>query len=145
MENDDVVSVLVVGQMAAEAMANLKWQVLRTSQHECFITSDFPIIGAERVGDGVRLGVGFTHPNSDFYFPLTRCLAIRMAADIDEGHGYLPPRGARIINRYLMRYADKRLFASVRSDRIQTDFERLHGEVRIGVNALVPMWQGEPV
>lgn len=144
MENDSVVSVLAVGQMAAEAMANLHWQVVRTSRHSAFITSDFPIIGARREGDRVSLGVGFTHPNSDFFFPLSRSLMLRMASDIEEGHGYIPPRGARLANGYFMRYAGKRIFASVRSDRILSDFERFHGEIKLGVNALVPMWEGKP-
>jgi len=144
-KDDSVVSMLAVGQMAAEEMANLHWQVIRTSRHAAFITSDFPIIGARREGNRVSLGVGFTHPNSDFFFPLSRSLMLRMASDLEEGHGYIPPRGARLANGYFMRYAEKRIFASVRSDRILSEFERLHGEVRLGFNALVPIWEGKPI
>lgn len=145
IKDERVVSMLATAQIAAEAMVNMHWQVIRTSRHEPFITCDFPVIGARREGDRVSLGVGFTHPNSDFWFPLSRIFMLRMAVDIEEGHASIPPRGARIMNGFLMRYAEKRVFASVRSRRILADFERLRGEVKLGVNALVPMWEGKPV
>jgi hypothetical protein len=143
--NEDIVAMFSTAQMATEEMLRLKWKVVRTSKHASFITCDFPIVGGQRQGNELALGVGPSTPNSEFYFPLSRGLCLCMAADSDEGHGYLRPMGVRMMNQMLMQYAQRRIYASVRLERVQRDFERLFGSIRLGENALGPMLDGKQV
>ena len=143
--NTPLASLVYVADMTAKFIENFGWQVMHSNRHESFITSDFPVVGAQREGAKMRLGVGFSTPNSEFFFPLTSKTCLRMAADIQDGPGYLPPRGVRIVNQMEMRFAHRRIYAVSHSERIREHFDHWFGDVRIGENALVPMWEGKHI
>ena len=139
-----IASMIHVAGMVADVIEKFGWQVLHVCKHESFVTSDFPIVGAQRQGKNqMRLGVGFETPDSEFYFPLTSRTCLRMAADFNPMVGTVTSHNVRIVNDMEMRYSHRRIYACKKSERIRTSFEKQFGAMRLGETALVPMWEGK--
>jgi hypothetical protein len=144
--DDEVMSMFVTAEMTTENLLQMGWQLVGTSKHENFMTSDFPIVGCEEGREGTRLSLDFTAPDVHFFFPLSSRYCLRMSRSLEDGfHGYLPPRGVRILNRWLMQLTDRRIYGAVRSPRVKEEFERLYGRLKRGVNIMVPTWEGKAV
>jgi hypothetical protein len=68
-----------------------------------------------------------------------------MAAHREEGHARARPFATKRFNEMLMCFAQRRIYSGRKLDRLQRDFERFHGRVRLGENALIPQWEGKPI
>ena len=91
------------------------------------------------------LGVGVSHPGGEFFFPLSSRFGLCMAAHREEGHARALPFATKKFNKMLICFAQRRICAGRKLDRLQRDFERLHGRVRLGENALIPQWEGKAI
>lgn len=70
---------------------------------------------------------------------------VRMAADFTAMVGTATSRNVRIVNDMEMRYAQRRIYAPAKSEKIRMSFEKQFGAMRLGKTALIPMWEGKSV
>jgi hypothetical protein len=59
-------------------------------------------------------------------------------------YGQLPPRGVRMVNRYVMRYAERFIYCSTYSQKLADKFSSVKQQIFLGKNAYIPMWEGKP-
>lgn len=117
----------------------LPWQILCTDGHAAFLTSDNPIFTVLPCEPGkAGLGAGFGRPGVEIYFPLGSKHCLRITSNQRAGRVPLEGRRVRLINKTLMMFARRFLYASEKSSKIEDLFTRIGCQIVYGKNAFLP-------
>jgi hypothetical protein len=130
--------VAYVADQIADAVFEKRWQVVRATKSQRFITSDNPIVTmrTDPKRGLAQIGVGFGRKEALIFFPLTRdaCLAITTEGNVD-----IRPSSSRIrdINKAIMRVAKRFIYASESSHSLDGVFQKIGCALVYGIDAFV--------
>lgn len=135
-------AMLHVARMITEELAKYSCSIIVAPQHESFITGDTPVINLTEENGTTQLGTSFDGKKNSVWFPIGNKVCLVWRRDTDPSYGRLPPRGVRMVNRNVMRYADRFLYCSRSSRKLTEVFDRVKQEIFLGKNAYIPTWEG---
>jgi hypothetical protein len=138
-------AMLEVAKMIAETLRQYSCRVVLAPKHDAFITSDTPIVTATEFGDKSQLGTAFANKDNAIWFPLSTKVCMLWRRGIEPGYGKLPPRGVRMVNRNMMRCAERFIYSSQHSLKLAEVFTRIPQQIFLGKNAFIPVWEGKPI
>lgn len=134
-EQDDfnLYSIVEIGKMVADVLLNMSWQVISSTEHQSFLTTDDPVAtySYDSRTNKLHPRVGVAYPGANVWFPLCRTACLRIAKDEPEGVGSWVPVGVRRINKLLIQLAERWVYASEKSSGIRTLVEKELGRVSV--------------
>ncbi len=136
--NAELLGMLNAWFLGVEVLRKSGWQIIHASKHESFVTSDYPVISGKPMGDQIAWGFSLGGEDSETYFPLTTKVCLRIGRRVQPGTAGMYSAGVRLVNGYLMQYADRFVFASYHSIKLAESFNSAHGKIKFGENALIP-------
>jgi uncharacterized protein DUF4238 len=138
-------AMLEVASMIEETLRQYSCRIVLAPKHEGFITGDTPIVTATEFGDKSQLGTAFASKDTAIWFPISSKVCTLWRRGIEAGYGKLPPRGVRMVNRNMMRYAERFAYSSQYSLKLAGVFTRIPQQIFLGKNVFIPMWEGKPI
>jgi hypothetical protein len=138
-------AMLHVASMIADELKQYACRIVIAPKHENFITGDTPIVTATEEHGGTHLGTSFATLDNMVWFPIANKVCLLWRRGIEPGYGRLPPRGVRMANRNVMRFAERFIYSKSHSTRLAETFARIKQEIQLGVNAFIPTWEGKPI
>jgi hypothetical protein len=133
------------GELVARHLEEFDCLIIRAPRHEDFITGDVPLFTGVDRGGRMELGWGFEHTEVSAWFPIGRKIGLLWKRNFGDGYAQLPSRGVRIMNRNIMRFATRYIYAARYMTRTAVDFDRLRGKIRLGVDAFIPTYDNEQI
>ncbi len=137
-------AMLHTASMIADELRQYSCRIVR-SKHESFITGDTPVITSIEQDGGAQLGTAFASKDNVVYFPVANKICLVLCRDIESDYAWLPPKGVRMVNRHIMRYARRFIYSEANSARLADQFDRIPQQIFLGENAFIPMWDGKPL
>ena len=138
-------AMLHVARMIADELKKYSCMVVVAPKHENFITGDTPVVTLTEEDGMTQLGTAFIGKNNTVWFPISSKLCLAWKKGIEPGYVRLPPRGVRMVNRNIMRFSERFIYGSIYSEKLRSDFDRIKQLIRLGENAFIPMWDGNPI
>lgn len=138
-------AMLHVAEMIANELAKYSCMIVTAPKHESFITGDTPVVNLTERNGMTQLGTSFDGKDNTVWFPVGSKVCLLWRRDIDPSYGKLPPRGVRMVNRNIMRYAERFIYAATYSEKLAATFATIKQEIFLGENAYIPVWEGRPV
>jgi hypothetical protein len=129
----ELLSIIEVGRKVADVLLEMNWQTIFTDNQESFLTSDDPVVSwviNEKTNE-LFLRMGVDSPGVNVWFPLSRSICIRMNKECESGPGRWVDAGIRYVNKMTIMSADRYVYASERSDKIKTLFDKKGGQVSV--------------
>jgi hypothetical protein len=118
---------LDLAQTNYESLMQMAWQVWQTDDL-LFVTSDNPVVSLVRTRSNLaNLGVNVQDRNAEIVFTLSPTACLRASRFTSDGSADVSRAIVRTVNKVIMGLADRWLFASEKSIRIATVFDRLGG------------------
>lgn len=103
-----------------------------------FITTDSPVMTLINQGDGSALfGVGFAHQQTEVFYPLNKRAAMHLRRDATRKKIHISSARVDQINRALMGWGQRYMYASSGHRRLGRLFSQYAGAVRFGKTALL--------
>jgi hypothetical protein len=134
-----------VGKMIADELKQYNYMIIIAPKHDNFITGDTPVVTGTEQHGGIQLGTSFSAADNTVYFPIGNKVCLVWRRGIEPGYGKLPPRGVRMVNRNLMRFAGRFIYSRKYSTRLAETFTHIKQHIELGVNAFIPTWEGKPI
>lgn len=138
-------AMLHVASMIADELRKYACMIVVAPKHEEFITGDTPVVNLTEENGTTQLGTAFDSPKNSVWFPIASKVCLVWHRDSGASYGKLPPRGVRMVNRNVMRYAERFIYSPKQSDKLATRLSRIKQEIFMGKNAYIPMWEGKPI
>jgi uncharacterized protein DUF4238 len=138
-------AMLHVASMIAAELRKYSCVIIKAPKHEDFITGDTPVVNLTEENGMAQLGTSFDSTNNSVWFPIASKICVAWRRGIEPMYGQLPPRGVRIVNRNVMRYAERFIYCSTYSQKLADKFSSVKQQIFLGKNAYIPMWEGKPI
>jgi len=139
-------AMLHVANMIVEEMHEYSCLIVLAPKHETFITGDTPVCTAVEMGkDKMQLGTAFADKDTAIWVPVSAKTCMLWKRREEPGVGKLPPMGVRRVNRNIMRFAERFIYAGQYSLKLADRFTRTPQMIFPGKNAFIPMWDGKPI
>jgi hypothetical protein len=138
-------AMLHVASMIADELRKYNCMIITAPKHEDFITGDTPVVNLTEENGMTQLGTSFDSTKNSVWFPIASKICVAWRRGIDPMYGRLPPRGVRMVNRNVMRYAERFIYCSTYSQKLADKFSSVKQQIFLGKNAFIPMWEGKPI
>jgi hypothetical protein len=129
-EDMKLLSIIEIGKMVAEVLLNMSWQTICSGERESFLISDDPVIAhvIDQRSNKLHLRMGVATPGANVWFPLCRTICLRIVNGEESGYGQWVAAGIRYVNKMMMMCAERWVYASERSEKIKSLFDRKGGK-----------------
>jgi hypothetical protein len=138
-------AMLHVANMIAEELRSYSCLIVLAPKHESFLTGDTPVWTGIEKGAGMQLGTAFADRDTSVWLPISNKICLLWKRGQKRGFAKIPPRGVRIMNRNVMRFTERFLYASQYSLKLADRYTRTPQMIFPGKNAFIPIWEGKPI
>lgn len=122
----------------AHSIGRKAWHTLHPAPGKTFVTSDCPVISLKLTGTGVAFaGFGFGQDDVAAVLPLTPDALFVASPPSIAWTKRFDETGTAAMNKAIVQYAEKRVFSSIRSERISKLVDAEMNQVVFGENAFV--------
>jgi Protein of unknown function (DUF4238) len=132
-EDTKLFSIIEIGKMVAEVLLNMSWQTICSGERDSFLISDDPVIAhvIDQRSNKLHLRMGVATPGANVWFPLCRTICLRIVKGDECGFGQWVPAGIRFVNKMTMMCAERWVYASERSEKIKSLFDKKGGQCSV--------------